>query len=226
MSSAKSAVLFSGGVGHPFEQTSPILARLIDEAGWDCRIETDLDAALADLPAAGLFAVNALYWSMTQGEKYAPLRAQWARELQPGQMDAMETFVANGGRLFALHTSTICWDTEPRWRQLIGGGWEWGVSHHPPYGPITVDLTGAGESLSEGQSHFDLVDEAYHNLAPAADCTVLATADLGEGPQPLAWNRDFGEGKVAVDALGHDVRSLEQPDHAALIRAQLKWLSE
>jgi type 1 glutamine amidotransferase len=199
---------------------------MIDKAGWESLIETDLDTALARLPDAGLLAVNALYWSMTQSEKYALLREQWARALEPNQMDYMESFVAAGGKLLVLHTSTICWDTEPRWRRLIGGGWEWGVSHHPPCGPVTIDLTTAGANLSEGPAHFDLVDEAYHNLSPAADCTVLANADLGYGPQPLAWIREFGRGKVAVDALGHDSRSLEQPGHTALIRGQLKWLSE
>lgn len=220
----RDAIIFSGGVGHPFEETSPLLAELIKEAGWEPRIETDIDRAVSQLPNCNLFAVNALYWSMGQHEKYAALRREWARSLPDDQMESIESFVHDGGRLFVLHTGTICWDTQPRWRELMGGGWDWDRSHHPPLGPVSINLTDDGARMVAASRRFDLIDEAYHELAPTIDCNVLATADLGRGPQPLAWTREFGRGKVAVDALGHDRRSLEQPDHRALIRAQLDWL--
>ena len=225
MTGARSSMLFSGGVGHPFDETSPILAGYIDAAGWACRIETDLDATIDALAQTDLLAINALYWSMTQDEKYAPLREEWAREISDTQMGAIEQFVHRGGRLFVLHTATICWDTQPRWRALIGGGWQWGVSHHPPLGRFAVALTDEGSELTDGPQNFMLVDEAYHALVPASDCTVLATADLGQGTQPLAWVRNARRGRVAVDALGHDPRSLTQPGHHALIRGQLQWLA-
>lgn len=226
MSGAAAAILFSGGFAHPFEETSPILNEMMAEAGWCSRIENDLDQALESLPGAGLLAVNALYWSMTQHEKYAPHRAQWAFRLGDRQMDRLEAFVLGGGRLFVLHTGTICWDTQPRWHALMGGGWQWGVSGHPPLGAFEVALTDTGAALSDGPAHFTVEDEAYHRLAPEPDCRILATADLGEGPQPLAWLRNAGKGKVAVDALGHDGASLREPGHNGLIRAQLRWLAE
>lgn len=220
------AVLFSGGVGHPFDETSPLLAELIGESGLETRIETDLDAALGELRGARLLAVNALYWTMTQHEKYAPLREQWATSLSDAHMQIIHDFVSDGGRLFVLHTGTICWDNQPGWLQLMGGGWDWQQSHHPRLGKFTVALTQIGSRMANGAVSFEVVDEAYHNLAPGADCTVLATADLGQGPQPLAWLRGTGRGKVAVDALGHDSRSLTQPVHRRLIRGQLDWLNE
>jgi type 1 glutamine amidotransferase len=108
----------------------------------------------------------------------------------------------------------------------MGGGWTWGRSHHPPYGPIEVRLTEAGQQISDGPAEFELIDEAYHQLAPKADCIVLANCDLGQGSQPLAWVRQYGSGKVAVDALGHDVRSIEQEGHRAMIAGQLNWLRD
>lgn len=217
------AVIFSGGVGHPFAETSAELARILSAHDWAPAIFTDLDEALAHLAGADLLVVNALTWSMTQDEKYAPLRERWAYYLGDAQMAAIETFVAHGGKLLVMHTGLICWDTQPGWRALTGGGWTWGVSHHPPYGPFTVQLTGEGQALSDGAPSFDLVDELYHNLAPGPDCTVLATAELGQGPQPLAWTRKAG-GRIAVDALGHDVRALSELGHRALIDGLLRWL--
>ncbi|HEX8400794.1 MAG TPA: ThuA domain-containing protein [Allosphingosinicella sp.] len=226
MTQRPAAILYSGGVGHPFAETTPVLAGYAQEGGWKTRIETRLEAMLVGLQTADLLIVNALYWSMTQDEKYAPLRDRWGVRLGDDQFARLDGFVAGGGRLLVIHTGTICWDTQPGWREIMGGGWEWGRSHHPPYGPVHVTLTEAGREISGGAPAFDLVDEAYHALSPAPDCTILATCDLGQGEQPLAWLRAYGQGQVAVDALGHDVASLTQPGHRALVRGQLDWLAD
>lgn len=222
----RQGILFSGGYNHPFADSSRALADLAVRAGWDVTIKEQLDGALEQLPASGILLVNALYWSMTQHEKYAADRPQWAFHMRDDQIAAIDRFVSGGGRLFVLHVGTICWDTQPLWREIMGGGWQWGRSHHPPMGRIFVDLTPDGEQLSGAATHFELLDEAYHYLDPAPDCRILATCTLDEGAQPVAWTRNYGEGRVAVDALGHDGRSLAEPDHAALIGGMLHWLSE
>ena len=221
------ALILSGGYSHPFGESTAALAGVIAEAGYEVVVEEDIDAAIAALDdRPDLLAVNALRWSMTQHEKYAPDRERFAYELPDSHMDALADYVAGGGRLFVLHVSTICFDTQPRWHEVMGGGWTWGHSHHPPMGRITVQLTDMGSELSAGPDTFELLDEAYHNLDPREDCTVLATCEIEEGPQPLAWTRHYGEGRVAVDALGHDARSINAPGHLELIAAQLEWLKD
>ncbi len=225
MSRSRHALLYTGGYNHPFEQTSPILTRIAQDRGWTVTAESDIDAAAASLEGVGLLIVNALRWSMTQDQKYAAARPQWAAELSDRTMDVLEAFVADGGRLLAMHTATICWDTQPRWRALMGGGWSWGQSHHPPLGDILVELTAEGRALSAGPAQFALVDEVYHRLDPADNCVIAAVATAQGGPQqPVAWTRTHGDGRVAVDALGHDARSLEAPAHQALIAGLLGWL--
>lgn len=220
----RQGVLFSGGYSHPFAESSPVLASHAAAAGWTVQIEQNLDAALEQIAHCGLLLVNALHWSMVQHEKYAADRAQWAFHMSGAQIAAIDKFVCGGGRLFVLHVGTICWDTQPLWREIMGGGWQWGRSHHPPLGRIGVELTTAGMALSGGSSRFELEDEAYHNLDPAPDCRILATCAIDEGDQPVAWVRCYGKGRVAVDALGHDARSLSEPGHAALIGGLLRWL--
>ncbi|MBO9377047.1 hypothetical protein GG804_09725 [Sphingomonas histidinilytica] len=220
------AIIYSDGYGHPFAETSPILADLGRSSGWNVTIEPSLDAVLARLAGDDLLIVNALRWSMTQHEKYAPDRAQWAVMLPDAQMQRLDDHVRLGGRLLVIHTGTICWDNQPGWPAIMGGGWQWGVSYHPPLGAVRVELTEAGRARSDGPSRFEIVDEAYHQLSPTADCEILAMADAGEGAQPVAWLRHHGRGRVGVDALGHDGRSLRDPGHAALIGAMLSWLGE
>lgn len=218
------AVVLSGGYAHPFDETSASLAEALARAGLGSRVETSVEAVLAALPGARLLAVNALRWSMTQDPKYAPHRALHAGELDDAQLAAMAAHVAGGGALLALHTATICWDTQPGWRALIGGGWRWGRSHHPPLGPVAVALTPEGRDLAAGPATFELIDEAYHALDPDPDCTVRAVATAGGEPQPVAWTRRHGRGRVAVDALGHDRRSLDAPGHAALLAGLIGWV--
>jgi type 1 glutamine amidotransferase len=83
-------------------------------------------------------------------------------------------------------------------------------------GPVTVQTRDGGR--------FEVIDEAYHDLCHADDCTVLATVTIDDGPQPVAWIRRHGAGRVAIDALGHDARSLDHPGHRALLNDMLAWV--
>lgn len=224
MSEAASALVYSGGYAHPFGQSSAALAEALARHGWNVRIDEDLADVLADLSSVGLLAVNALRWSMAQDEKYAPHRAAHAFAMDDAQFAAIEAFVAGGGSLLALHTAVICWDDQPGWRDLLGGGWEWGRSHHPPLGAVVVTPTNEGIALGLLAQSFSVIDEAYHRLNPTSDCCILATAQVAQGPQPVVWTRRYGRGRVAVDALGHDARSLSASGHMDLLAALLGWL--
>ncbi len=224
MTGTPRAIVLSGGYAHPFAQTSAAVAELVAAFGLDPQVHETVADALRALPGARLLVVNALWWSMRQDPKYAPHRSAHARDLADADLAAFVRHVEAGGSLLAMHTATICWDTQPGWRALIGGGWAWGRSHHPPLGPVSIGLSPAGRALSGGPPAFGLVDEAYHALDPAVDCRILAYATVGGPPQPVAWTRLQGSGRVAVDALGHDVRSLREPGHEALLRGTIEWL--
>jgi type 1 glutamine amidotransferase len=212
------ARILSGGHGHDFGETTAALSEMLAARGGAVTIDTGFDACVERLDETDLLVVNALRWTMTQHEKYAPFRAALAYRPGPGSMDRLAGWVAGGGRLLAMHTAVICFDTEPGWLEVLGGGWRWGLSHHPPRGPLRIEPAGAAA--------FDLVDEAYHHMSPAPDAEVRATCALAEGPQPLAWTRRRGAGRVAVDTLGHDRRSLETPGHARLVGDLTDWLVE
>ncbi len=205
--------IFSGGHGHDFGATSAALSQTLTAGDGEVRIDTDFDACVERLAETDLLVVNALRWTMTQHEKYAPFRAAHAYRAAPGRIDRLRGWVSAGGRLLAMHTAVICFDTEPGWLALLGGGWTWGLSHHPPRGVLRIAPVGAAA--------FDLVDEAYHHMSLTPDVEVRATCTLSEGPQPVAWTRRYGAGMVAVDTLGHDRASLETPGHARLIETLL-----
>lgn len=220
------AVILAGGHAHPFAETSAVLAAMAGAAGLAAAVHGEVAAALEALAPGDLLVVNALWWSMTQDPKYAPHRAAHARALPPGALARMRGHVEAGGALLAMHTAVICWDGEPGWKALLGGGWTWGRSFHPPLGPVTVVPTAAGAALAGSAAPFTLVDECYHRLDPEPGCELLAHAGAGAEPagQPVAWRRAVGAGRLAVDALGHDRRSLAASGHAALLAGLMAWL--
>lgn len=224
MNARPAALIYSGGHAHPFAQTTQVLAEMLSAAGYEVTVTENYDEISASLGSTRLLAINALRWSMMQDDKYARFRADHAAALTDRDIAPIGNFVAEGGRLLAIHTATICWDTAPAWRRLLGGGWEWGWSYHPPLGAVDIAITSAGARLTGRGETFTVIDEAYHRLDPSSECIILAQIAAAEGSQPVAWLRRHGRGRVAVDALGHDACSLGQPDHALLLGSMIGWL--
>ena len=223
-------IIYSGGYKHPFVESTAALLAIALRVGLDVAICADLAEALAKLRRGrDILAVNALRWSMTQADRFAADRPMWAGALSDDAFAAISGHVDDGGGLLAMHTAVICWDNQPGWRALLGGGWTWGHSHHPPLGKFAVRLLlalAAGpDAAGPDEAQFDVIDEAYHNLDPATDCEIVALAEAGHGPQPVIWRRRQGAGRIVVDALGHDACSLTAPGHVAILKAMLAWLS-
>lgn len=221
-------LIITGGIFHPFEESSAALAKILTDVGIESETTTDMDAGLRSL-ANGEYAmltINALRWSMTTGDKYEPYRAEWAYRMPEASQQALTRFVDNGGALLGMHTASICFDDWPGWQQLLGGRWVWGTSHHPPLGEVTATPTAAEHSVTSGVGRFTVIDEVYSALALEPDIVGLLEADAGDGPQPLVWAREVGRGRVVYDALGHDAASVSHPRHRRMLKQAGAWLIE
>jgi type 1 glutamine amidotransferase len=161
---------------------------------------------------------------MTQHERYAPHRARWSFALSAEGRAAIEGHLARGGALLGLHTASICFDDWPGWGGILGGAWRWGRSSHPPFGPVEVRLDARDHPLLAGLGDFELRDEVYGDLDLQPGLVPLAHARAtGGGWHPVLWEREVGPGRVAYDALGHDVASLSHPVHRRIVlRAALR----
>ena len=228
------AAIYTGGINHPFDTAAPALARLLDDAGFTPLLSHDLDEVIGAIRQhpESLLVVYALRWSMTQHEKYAPHREQWAFAMPDYARAAIDLHVATGGGLLAVHTASICFDDWPEWSRILGGGWRWGRSHHPPLGPVRVLLTPEAP-LARGLPDFELVDEVYADLELAPGACVLARAEAEVAPgtvpvdglQAVVWTHAYGRGRVVYDGLGHDAESLTHPIHRRLLQRAALWAS-
>jgi uncharacterized protein len=128
---------------------------------------------------------------------------------------ALDRHLAHGGAVLAMHTSIICFDDWPRWSHVLGRQWSWNpdaLSWHPDLGTITVEPIG-GEP-------FEVTDERYTDLIDLAGYVPLATCD-GE---VVAWSRNEGNSRIAVDTLGHAPSTYRHAVHAILLDQLIGWL--
>ncbi len=222
-------VLIAGGIYHEFERSAAILAERFAALNLRTQVFAEPESALRALARSGscrLLTVNALRFSMTQHEKYAPLRDQWAFNLSSAGRETLANYVRQGGSLLGLHTASICFDGWAEWGAILGAQWVWGQSFHPPPGPVQVESVGRKDPLTRGTQPFEVFDEVYHHLQVDPQARpILRARTVPDGEyQPVMWTHRFGKGRVVYDALGHGVESINEPTHREIIDRAAAWL--
>jgi len=222
-------LLITGGWAHPCARTAPRLVEILD-ATTSSHITTDTVWDLDDASRAlaeneyDLITVFACWFTMQDARYNDEQRTTWARAIGPRLRAQLLAHRDAQRPLFALHTAPISFDDWPEWGEWMGGSWYWPASYHPPISEVRLAAADR-HCIIAGVEKFNVVDECYSKLAVSPDVTVLYSGetDKHEAPEPLVWIKQVG-GRVAYDALGHDVESLNVPAHATMIRRCAAWL--
>lgn len=223
-------VLVTGGIYHDFAATAAAFAKVVEPMGVQTTIVFGADAALSnvDVSNCDLLTIDALLFTMTQHEKYAPLREQYAFELSARARESVERYVREGGSLLGLHTASICFDGWAQWARILGAGWVWGQSSHPPAGNVRVERVIDGDDIVADARPFEVFDEVYRGLqvAPEAEPLLQARAESDDKLHPVMWRYRYGAGRVIYDALGHGPDSITEPTHLGILKRAVQWLIE
>ncbi len=197
---------------HPFPRTSPRLAEILGEAGFEVTIDDDVDAAMQRLTDVDLLVVNA-------GDPWR--NADTSPAPPAASVEGLRAALERGIGVIALHCAVASLRDYPAWAPAIGGMWVPGASFHPPADEASI----TGLALPEGEAieDFTLFDERYCRLQQFGDRTVVATHAGPDGTEPTAWVRTAGPARIAVDTLGHDERSYDSAGHRALVTALARW---
>jgi type 1 glutamine amidotransferase len=226
MSMTARNLILTGGLYHPFEAASRTLAEVLGEVGFVSDITTDVHAGLAALAEGryDLLTVFALRWPM-KDPRFDADRERWGVQLTAADKAAIEGHMERGRGVLALHTAAICFDDWPRWREIVGAGWAWGRSSHPPHGPASVRITDDTHPITLGLQGFEFEDEAYSNmdLVPGIEALATVRAPSQEREWPCLWARELNGTRVAYDALGHDSASLQHPTHRRIVQRAALW---
>lgn len=215
---------------HDFPAIGAALVQMATEMGHVVQLVTDPDHAAALLAETencpvGALVVDGLWWRML-GDSYRTWRDEYGYSPSEATRDTVAAFIRNGGGLVALHTTAICFDDWPQWGDVVGGSWQWGTSSHPPVGPVVARVVSRHPVIVGLPAQFALRDEVYGDLQVGAGVEVLAVAKRhdADADQPVVWAHSHGRGRVVFDGFGHDVASLQQPQHAQLIEQALTWV--
>jgi hypothetical protein len=220
-------VVLAGGSphAHDFVAIGAALVSLVAAAGHEVRPAADPDEAAALLDDADAVMVDGLWWRML-GDAYEPWRHSYGYSPPPATRERLTRFVAEGGGLVALHSTSICFDDWPEWGDVVGGSWRWGTSSHPPYGPVSASCVAEHPVIAGVPTRFQLVDEVYGDLDLRPGLAVLAVARRhdADADQPVVWAHRFGRGRVVYDGFGHDVASIGDQVNGLIITQALAWV--
>ncbi len=222
-----------GGAYHAWQETTPYLKRMLDDAGI-----FQVDVVTAP-PRNGDFATFKPDWG-----KYQVIVANYDApdERWPDSLKAsFEQYIHNGGGLVSVHAADNAFPNWKEYNQMIGvGGWrgrneKWGPHFYYESGKLVPD-SAPGFAGSHGarltykvvdrvtdhpitsglpKEWMHVGDELYANLrGPGENMTVLATAwsdpaNHGTGhDEPILMVIAYGKGRIFHTVMGHDLAAL------------------
>ena len=197
-------LLILGGVieRHHYSQSSEILAQLLRDNGYDVMAASDPKAMLT-LAAGGYAGVV----SFTDGDFFDNASA-----------DALVSFVQNGGGLVALHTAAFTNRAHEAYVKMIGA-----INTAGVIAPHKVQVSDSKHPIAEGIKEFIIDDELYVFESKAEYRTFLTTDYQGR-PQPIAWSRNEGQGKVVYLTNGHAIAGLRHPEWQKVFLKSVKFV--
>jgi uncharacterized protein len=208
-------VLLVTGVDHAahhWKQTAPAIRAVLEQdKRFDVRIVEDHEFLASD----AIFDYDALFLHF---KNYKPVAH--AKQVH----ENLVNFVKQGKGLVLFHFACGAFEDWPEFSDLAGRVWDRKTSHDPR-GPFTVHITQPEHPIMRGMRDFQADDELYTCLVGERPVEVLATArsKVTGKDHPMAFVFDYGKGRVFHTPLGHDVKAIEIPDVAELIRRGCRW---
>lgn len=123
------------------------------------------------------------------------------QKLGTAQWEALEQYVSQGGALIGIHNATDTWKNQPGYISLIGGSFV----THPAQLSIEVEVVDTEHPITRGLLPFEQWEELYvMDTTPENYHLLLQTQSYENRPLPIAWCKEYGEGRVFYTALGHE----------------------
>ena len=213
---AKARVLLVTGVdypGHPWRETAPVLAKLLQQ---DPRLAATTIEDPHLLDSAAVRSYDAVLLHFMNWEVPAPG--------EPARQN-LRSFVEGGGGLMLVHFACGAWQDWPEFKNLAGRAYDPKLRPHDPRGPFTVNVVDHDHPVTHGLADFEADDELYTCLAGDRPIQVLVSAKskVDAKDYPMAFVLEYGKGRVFHSPLGHDVKALQPPGVAELLRRGCAW---
>ncbi len=206
-------LLITGGK-HPYEESTPVLQALLEQADHEVTLSESAEELSTDLSQFNVIVLNTLR------------QAETDNEFNESQRAGFDKYVQNGGSLLSIHISAASCPDWPLMKKITGGGWILGKSWHPPFGWFQVYIDNPDHPIADGVADFWTYDECYCGLNMQPGIDVFMHGVVEGDKKPLGWSHTYGKGKVANIALGHAGSSQSHPQVQKLILNALTYLSD
>lgn len=220
---AKQVLIVTGEdyVGHKWQETAPVLKEDIEA---DSRLRVTVLDDLKRLATANLGDYDAVVMHFKNYDPNVPGRTGF---------ENLERFVRQGGGLVVVHFACGAFEESKQdFGKLAGQVWfgakpPAGRFQHDPRGPFTVHITDHNHPITNGLDDFTTTDELYTCLEGDTPITTLATATSVNDKKayPMAFELNYGKGRVFHTPLGHDVEAFRSPGAANLICRGTAWVA-
>lgn len=205
-------IVWGGWDGHDPEECAAIYRRWLHEDGFSVRVETDSEA-FAD-PAIHSLSLIVPVFTMSTISK--PAAVNLAKAVESGVGLAGH----HGGMGDAFRDAVD-------YQFIVGGQW---VAHPGDIIDYRVNITKPEDPIMQGLTDFDYTSEQYYMHVDPANEVLATTTFSGEHAywtkgvvMPVAWKRQYGQGRVFYCALGHKASEFELPEMATMIRRGMNW---
>lgn len=143
--------------------------------------------------------------------------AYWLDEYHEKRIDQ---FLAEGGKLFLIHSGTASYPKDGLFRKISGGHF---VEHPDDSPEITLETVG-DNALTTGIEDFVIEDEQYFMDVDRKDVRVFLKARSNEfGESTAGWIKKYKKGKVIVLTPGHSLEVFEKEMMRKLINNILEF---
>jgi type 1 glutamine amidotransferase len=218
---------------HPWQGTAPFLQDILTNTGrFDVKLEEEVD---------GITSATLSHYDVLVDYYYGP---RWSAVTE----QAVADFVRSGKGMVGIHGVTYGpffgqaggSATEPRrlegepWNafiDMLGMTWKLDNIGHATRHVFVVQWTDPTSPISRGlPPTFVANDELYHKIDLKPNAHVIATAyddpnnKGGTGKvEPVIWTVPYGQGRVVMMVLGHDLLAMSQPGFMDAFARSTEW---
>jgi type 1 glutamine amidotransferase len=237
-----------GGPYHNWQETTPHLKKMLDQAGV-------FDVEVVTAPPKGAdFSQFKPEW-----KKYKVIVANYdvPDERWPDDLKAsFEDYMKNGGGLVSVHAADNAFPNWKAYNQMIGiGGWRGRTEKHGPYWymkdgklvsdpspgsagshgarlPFVIENRVTDHPITKGlpARWMHAADELYAKMrGPGENMTILSTAYADpankgtDRDEPILMVLSFGKGRIFHTVLGHDIAAMSCVGFIATLQRGTEW---
>ena len=208
----KALIVWGGWHGHEPEQGAQIVRDILQNNGFEVRVETQT-AAFADSALAQLDLIVPIY-TMSKIEK------DEATNLSAAVRAGVGLAGYHGGMCDSFRDSV-------EYQFMTGGQW---VAHPGGVIDYRVNICKAEDPVMAGLSDFDYRSEQYYMHVDPSNQVLATTTFSGEHAEwitgvvmPVAWKRRHGQGRVFYSSLGHVSAEFQVPQMRTIFERGMLW---